>query len=59
MEFGIEKCATLIMKNGKRKITERIEQANQERIRKVSEWLEKIRENIGRVHHQTSEHKKE
>ena len=34
MEFGIEKCAMLIMRSGKRQITERIEQPkNQERIR--------------------------
>ena len=33
MEFGKEKCDMLIMTNGKREITEGIEQPNQERIR--------------------------
>ena len=31
MEFGIEKCAVLIMKSGKRQTTEGIELQNQER----------------------------
>ena len=30
MEFGIEKCAMLVMKSGKREITERTELPNQE-----------------------------
>ena len=33
MEFGIEKCAMLIMRSGKRHMTEGIEQPNQEKIR--------------------------
>ena len=33
MEFSIEKCAMLIMRSGKRQITEGIEMPNQERIR--------------------------
>ena len=33
MEVGIEKCGMLIMKSGKRKITEGIELPYQERIR--------------------------
>ena len=37
MEFGIEKCAMLIMKNGKRQITVGIELSNQERIRTLGE----------------------
>ena len=31
MEFGIEKCAILIMKSGKRQMTEGIELANEEK----------------------------
>ena len=37
MEFGKEKCAQPIMKSGKGKITEGIEQSNQERIRIIGE----------------------
>ena len=37
MEFGIEKCATLIMKSGKRHMTERVELPNQEKIRMLGE----------------------
>ena len=37
MEFGIEKCPLLIKKNGKRKMTERIELPNQEKIRTLGE----------------------
>ena len=33
MEFGIEKCAMLVMKSGKRHMTEGIELPNQEKIR--------------------------
>ncbi len=33
MEFGIEKCAMLIMKSGKRHMTEGIELPNQDKIR--------------------------
>ena len=33
MEFGIEKCAMLIMKKEKREMAERIELPNQENIR--------------------------
>ena len=32
MRFGIEKCAVLIMKRGKRRTVERIELPNQKRI---------------------------
>ena len=32
MEFGIEKCATLVMKSGKRHTTDGIELPNQEKI---------------------------
>ena len=37
MEFGIEKCAMLIMKCGKRHMTEGIELLNQEKIRTLGE----------------------
>ena len=37
MEFGIEKCAMLVMKSGKRHMTDGIELANQERIRTLEE----------------------
>ena len=37
MEFDIEKCAMLIMKSGKRQITEGIELPNQERTRTLVE----------------------
>ena len=31
-EFGIEKCAILVMKSGKRHMTEGIEQSNEEKL---------------------------
>ena len=37
MEFGIEKCAMLIMKSGKRHQTEGMELPNQEKIRTLGE----------------------
>ena len=37
MEFGIEKCATLILKRGKREIMEEIELSSQEIIRTFGE----------------------
>ena len=37
MKFGIEKCALLIMKSGKRHITEGIELPNQDKIRTLTE----------------------
>ena len=39
MEFGIEKCAMLIVKNRIKQITEWIEQPNQERIRIFGEKI--------------------
>ena len=33
MKFGIEKCATLVMKSGKRHLTDRMELLNQDKIR--------------------------
>ena len=37
MEFGIEKCATLVMKSGKRHLTDRTELPNQDKIRTLGE----------------------
>ena len=37
MEFGIEKCAMLIMKSGKRETIEEIKLPNQENMRKLKE----------------------
>ena len=37
MEFGIEKCALLVMKSGKRHLTDGIELPNQVKIRMLAE----------------------
>ena len=37
MEFGIEKCALLVMKSGKRYLTDGIELPNQDKIRTLTE----------------------
>ena len=37
MEFGIEKCAMLVMKSGKRHMTDGMEQPNQDKIRTLGE----------------------
>ena len=37
MEFGIEKCAMLVAKRGKRHLTDRIELPNQDKIRTLAE----------------------
>ena len=37
MEFGIEKCAMLIMKSGKRETVKRLELPNQKSIRTLGE----------------------
>ena len=37
MEFGIEKCAMLVMKSGKRQITDGMELPIQEKIRTLAE----------------------
>ena len=37
MEFGIEKCALLVMKSGKRYLTDGIELTNQDKIRALAE----------------------
>ena len=37
MEFGIEKCAMLVMKSGTRHLTDEIELPNQDRIKTLGE----------------------
>ena len=37
MEFGIEKCTMLVMKSGKRYLTDGMELANQDKIRTLGE----------------------
>ena len=37
MEFGREKCAMLVMKSGKRHITDEVELTNQNKIRTLGE----------------------
>ena len=37
IEFGIEKCAMLVMKRGKRHLTDGIELSNQDKIRTLGE----------------------
>ena len=37
MEFGIEKCAMLVMKSGKRCMTDRMELPNHDKIRTLEE----------------------
>ena len=55
MEFGIEKCAMLIIKSGKRQMMEGIEVSNQERIKTLGEKeILHVLETIGSGHHQTN-----
>ena len=59
MEFGIEKCALLVMKSGKRHLTDGIELPNQDKIRTLAEnETYKYLGNLGGWHHQTSQNKK-
>ncbi len=37
MEFGIEKCAMLVMKSGKRQLTDGMELPNKDKIKKLTE----------------------
>ena len=37
MEFGIEKCTMLVMKSGKRHLTDGMELANQDKIKTLAE----------------------
>ena len=37
MEFGIEKCAVLVMKSGKRHMTEGVKQPNEEKLKTLGE----------------------
>ena len=53
MEFGIEKCAMLIMKSGKRQMTEGLELPNQEKNQNA--WREGILNILGNIR---SEHPK-
>ena len=41
MEFGIEKCAMLVMKSGKRHLTDGMELQNQDKIRTLGEMKTK------------------
>ena len=55
MKFGVEKCTKLIMKSGKRQMTEGIELPNQEKNRNIRRKCNlQILGNIGSGHHQTS-----
>ena len=54
MEFGMEKCAMLIMKSGKRQMMEGIELPNQANVRTLRETETKILWNIRSGYHQTS-----
>ena len=54
MEFGREKYAMLIMRSGKRQITEVIEQPNQERINVCRKGNLHVSRNIISGHHQTN-----
>ena len=51
IELGIEKCAMLIMRSGKRQMTDGIELPNQERIRKLGE-----KETYKYNYHRTTNH---
>ena len=53
MEFGIEKCAMLIMKSGKRQMMEGIELPNQKKSESSEKRKFKVLGNIGSGHHQT------
>ena len=52
VEFVIGKCALLIMKSGKRQMTEEMELPNQLKVKFNSTW------NTGSGHHQTSGNKR-
>ena len=58
MEFGKETCVMLIMRSGKRQITEGTELSNQERIRTLGEKENHKYGNIGSGHHQTNRNKR-
>ena len=60
MEFGIEKCALLVMKNGKWHLADGIELPNQDKIRTLAEnEILQILRNLGCWHHQTSRNEKQ
>ena len=55
IEFGIEKCAMLVMKSGERHMTDEMELTNQDKIRTLGE--NEIYKQLGYLrgwHHQTS-----
>ena len=55
MEFGIQKCAMLVMKSGKRHMTEGMELPNHDKIRThEKKWNLQILGDLGGWHHQTS-----
>ena len=54
MEFGIEKCAMLLMKSGKRYMTEGIELLNQEKVRTLGEM--EIYKRLGILESDTIKH---
>ena len=58
MEFGIEKCVLLVMKSGKRHLTDGIELPNQDQNARRKRDLQILR-NLGRWHHQTSRNEKQ
>ena len=58
MEFDIEKCAILILKSGKREITEGIELPNQEKIRTLGVKEKDKYSQIRSEYHQTSRDKR-
>ena len=58
MEFGIEKCALLVMKSGKWHLIDRIELPNQDKIRTQKRDLQILR-NLGDWYHQTSWNEKQ
>ena len=59
MEFGIEKCAMLVMKSDKRHMTEGVELPNQEKLRTLGEKKNlQILGNFRSWRHQTNENER-
>ena len=59
MEFGFEKCAMLVMKSGKRHLTDGMELRNQEKISTLGEKkTDKYLGDIGSWQHQTSKNER-
>ena len=58
MEFGIEKCAMLVMKSGKRQLTDGMELSNKDKIKNARRKRNlQILGHLGGWHHQTSGNK--